>query len=81
MAASVAYFAILALPFVVVIVASSLSTTAIVWLYAFGVLADLAAAVVWIAAALRYRTRALRGELFSIPFVTPLADRLARSEG
>jgi hypothetical protein len=29
---------------------------------------------------LSYRERALRGELFAIPYVTPLADRFFRLE-
>ena len=78
-AASIGYFVVLALPFLVVVAVPSVSTTTIVWLYAFGVLADIVAACVWLAAAFRYRARALRGELFSIPLVTPIADRLARS--
>jgi hypothetical protein len=79
-AAWIGYFALLALPLLIVIAVPSASTGAIVWLYGVAFLADFAAAVILAAAAFRYRARALRGDLFSIPVVTPLADRVLRIE-
>ena len=69
---------LLALPLLIVIAIPSASTGAIVWLYGVAFLADLAAAVILAVLAFRYRARALRGDLFSIPLVTPLADRMLR---
>jgi uncharacterized membrane protein len=77
-AMTLAYFALLALPLIVVIAISNVSTGAVLWLYALGVAADLAGAVVWLVLSLRYRERAARGDLFAIPLVTPVADRLFR---
>jgi len=79
-AAWLGYFALLTLPLLVVIVVPSASTGAIVWLYGVAFLADLTAAVILAMLAFRYRARALRGDLFSVPLVTPLADRLLRIE-
>ena len=79
-AATFAYVLVLALPLLIVLVVPTPSTTLVVWLYVVGILADVIAAVFLFARAFAYRARALRGELFSIPFVTPVADRLLRSE-
>ena len=76
--ATLGYLVLLALPLLIVIPFSSISTTAVIWIYVLGLLADVAAAVVLFGLTLRFRERALRGELFSIPLVTPLADRLFR---
>jgi uncharacterized membrane protein len=70
------YLVVLALPLLTVIAIAGISTTAVVWLYIAGMLADLAGALVWAGLSLLYRERALRGELFAIPLVTPIADRL-----
>ncbi len=75
---TVAYFVLLALPLVAVIAIPNVSTGGVLWLYALGVVADLAGAVAWLALSLRYRARAARGDLFAIPLVTPVADRLFR---
>ena len=77
---TLAYLILLALPLLVVLLVPAPSTTLVVWLYVLGILADLAGAVFLFARAYGYRTRALRGELFAIPLVTPLADRLARAD-
>ena len=76
--ATLAYFVVLALPLIVLIVIPPLagSTTAVVWLYAAGLLADLVGAFALIGLSLSYRERALRGDLFSIRYVTPIADRI-----
>lgn len=78
--ATVAYLVLLALPFLIVVAIPPLSgsTTAVVWLYALGLLADVVGAVGLIALSLSFRERALRGELFAIRFVTPIADRVFR---
>lgn len=75
-AAALAYLVLLALPLFVVIAVPGIGIGAVVWVYAFGILADLAGAVAWLVLSLVYRARAARGELFAIPLVTPLVDRL-----
>ena len=50
------------------------------WIYALGLLADIIGAFVLMGLSLGYRERTLRGELFAIPVVTPVADRLFRLE-
>ena len=69
---------VFALPLIVLVVIPPLaaSTTAVVWLYAAGLLADLVGAFALIGLSLSYRERALRGDLFSIRYVTPIADRI-----
>ncbi|MGD0051881.1 MAG: hypothetical protein ABSD03_08680 [Vulcanimicrobiaceae bacterium] len=79
--ASLAYLLLLALPLLVVIAVPAIGLTAVVWLYALGLLADVVGAFVLLALALTYRARARRGELFTIPLVTPIADRLFRYRG
>lgn len=76
--ATLAYLVLLALPLLVVIPLSSVSTTAVIWIYGLGLLADLVVAIWLCGLTLSYRARALRGELFSIRYVTPIADRLFR---
>lgn len=76
--AAFAYLVLLALPVLIVIAIPSIGTTAVVWLYAVGLLADLFGALVWFGLCMTYRERTLRGELFAIPVVTPLADRIFR---
>ncbi len=56
------------------------STTAVVWIYAIGLCADIVAAFVLLGLCMRYRERTLRGELFAIRYVTPIADRVFRLE-
>jgi type IV secretory pathway VirB3-like protein len=81
-AATLAYLVLLALPLLILIAVPPLasSLTAVVWLYAVGLLADVIGAFVLVGLMLSYRERTLRGELFSIPYVTPIADRLFRIE-
>jgi hypothetical protein len=78
--ATLAYLVLLALPFLIYLVVPPLagSLTAVVWIYALGLLADIVGAFVLMGLSLTYRERALRGELFAIRFVTPIADRLFR---
>ena len=75
-AAALAYLMLMALPLAIVLLVPGIGTTAVVWLYVLGLTADLAGAIAWFAISLRLRDRAGRGELFAIPYVTPLADRL-----
>jgi hypothetical protein len=79
-AGTLAYVVLLALPLLILIAAPPLaaSPTGTVWLYAVGLLADIIGAFVLLGLMLSYRARTLRGELFSIPYVTPVADRLFR---
>lgn len=74
------YLVLLALPFLIVVTIPPLagSTTAVVWLYALGLFADIVGAFVLMGLSLSFRERALRGELFAIRFVTPIADRVFR---
>ena len=74
-AATLAYAIVLALPLVLVV---AIPTTIVVWLYALGLLADVVAAAYLIRLALRFRALALRGDLFAIRYVTPVADRFFR---
>jgi|HubBroStandDraft_1064217.scaffolds.fasta_scaffold15913_2 hypothetical protein len=76
---TLAYLVLLALPLLVVIAFPGIDTPlAVVWLYGLGLVADLVGAVVLLSLALNYRARCRRGELFTIPLVTPIADRLFR---
>jgi uncharacterized membrane protein len=77
---SAAYLLLLALPLLIVIPFSGISTGAVLWIYAIGLLADVVGAIVLIAYAFSCRGRALNGELFAIPVATPIADRLFRLE-
>lgn len=79
-AATLAYLVLLALPFLIYLAVPPLtgSLAAIVWIYALGLLADVVGAFVLMGLSLSYRERSLRGELFAIPFVTPVADRVFR---
>ena len=78
--ATLAYVVLLALPFLMYIAIPPLagSLTAVVWIYALGLLADIIGAFVLMGLSLSYRERTLRGELFAIRVVTPIADRLFR---
>ena len=80
LAAASAYLIVLALPLLIVLALPSVGVAAVEWLYVLGILLDLAGAVAWTLLALGYRRRALRGELFAIPLVTPIADRWLRVE-
>lgn len=77
---TVVYLVLLAIPLLLVIAIPPLarSTTAVVWLYVLGLLADIVAAFAIMGLCLSYRERTLRGELFAIPFVTPIASRVFR---
>ncbi len=69
---------VLALPLLAVILVPALTTGATVWIYTIGFVADVAGAVSLFITASGYARRARRGELFAIPFVTPIVDRFFR---
>jgi uncharacterized membrane protein len=75
---TVAYVALLAVPLFIVIGVPSISTGATVVVYAIGLLADLVAFVALVAVTLGCASRASRGELFAIPVVSAIADRVFR---
>jgi hypothetical protein len=72
---TLAYLFLLAIPLLVVIALPGIGVGVVVWVYAVGLLADLIGAFTLFGLALTYRERALRGELFAIPLVTPLINR------
>jgi hypothetical protein len=78
--ATLAYLVLLGLPFLIYLAVPPLagSLTAVVWIYALGLLADIVGAFALMGLSLTYRERTLRGELFTIRFVTPIADRVFR---
>ena len=77
-AGTLAYLVLLALPFTIVIAVPAISVGWIVAVYAVGLAADLAAAIWMCGVVLHYSRRASRGELFAIPIVSPLVDRIFR---
>jgi hypothetical protein len=79
-AATAAYLVLLALPLIIVLAIPPLAgaVTAVVWVYALGLLADIVGAFVLMGLSMSFRERTLRGELFAIPYVTPIADRFFR---
>jgi hypothetical protein len=77
---SLAYLALLAIPLFVVIAAPGIALGVVVWVYAVGLFADVIAAFALLGLAMRFRERALRGELFAIPLITALVDRFFRLE-
>ncbi len=80
--ASAAYLVLLALPLLLIVVIPPLaaSTTAVVVVYVIGLFADIVGAFALFVLAMTFRERTLRGEVFAIPFVTPLTDRVFRLE-
>ena len=70
------YGVLLALPLLIVIAQPAISTTGVVVVYAAGILADLFGALFLFGLTLYYSGRASRGELFAIPLVTALVDRV-----
>ena len=75
-AATLAYLLLLAIPLLLVLTVPNVSTTVVVWVYGLGSLADIAGACFLLVLALMYRRRALRGELFEVPYVGRLSDRI-----
>jgi hypothetical protein len=74
--ASIGYVIVLALPLLIVIADNTISTGMTVALYTAGLLLDAIAFVVLTVLAFSYSARAGRGELFTIPAVSGIADRV-----
>jgi uncharacterized Tic20 family protein len=74
--ASLGFVVLLALPLMVVIADAGISTGATVGVYTAGLLLDAIAFVVLTVFAFSYAARAARGELFKIPLVSTIADRI-----
>jgi uncharacterized membrane protein len=72
---SLAFFLVLALPLVAVLAIPSISAGATIALYAVGIVADAVIGIGALVVSARYAARAGRGELFSIPVVTPIVER------
>lgn len=48
------------------------SVTAMIWVYVFAMIVDLALLALWLVLAARYSRRAAQGELFDVPWVVRL---------
>lgn len=77
---TIGYTLVLAAPLAIVIAQPAISTAQTVLIYGIGLAVDLIIGTALFATALRYSGKAGRGELFSIPLVTPVADRFLRVE-
>ena len=78
---SLAFVVVLALPLVAVLAIPSISTGLTIGVYAAGLVADVVVGVALLLVGIRYAARAARGELFSIPIVTPIVERWFRLDG
>jgi hypothetical protein len=76
LAAGAGYVVLLALPLLVVIGDAGISTGSTVGVYTAGLALDAIVFVVLAVLAFSYAARAGRGELFTIPLISPIADRL-----
>ena len=74
----IGYMVLMAIPLLVVIGSPSISTGATVAVYAAGIIADTIALIVLVVLTLSYANRAARGQLFAIPLISTMADRLFR---
>ena len=75
--ASIGFVVVMALPLLAVIVAGgAISTGVTVGVYSLGMALDLIVFIVLTVCAFSYAARAARGELFTIPFVSGVADRV-----
>jgi uncharacterized membrane protein len=70
--------ALFTLPLLAVVFLPGVSTGGTVWIYTGGLVLDAVAFVWFLLATLLYASRASRGELFTIPIVSALADRIFR---
>jgi hypothetical protein len=73
---SIGFLIVLALPMIVVIADYGISTGATVGIYTAGLLLDAIVFIMFTVFAFSYAARAARGELFTIPLVSALADRV-----
>jgi hypothetical protein len=76
LAASLGFVVLLALPLIVVIADAGISTGTTVGVYTAGLLLDAIVFVALTVFAFSYAARAARGELFTIPLVSTIADRV-----
>jgi len=76
LAASIGYLVLLALPLLVVISDAGISTGTTVGVYMAGLVLDAIVFIVLTVLAFSYAARAGRGELFTIPLVSGVADRI-----
>jgi hypothetical protein len=74
--ASLGFLFVLALPLLIVIFDDGISTGATLGVYAAGMAVDVLAVIALAVLAFSYAARATRGELFTIPLVSALADRI-----
>jgi uncharacterized Tic20 family protein len=74
--ATLGMLVVMALPLVVVIADSSISTGATEAVYTVGLVADILVFALLATAAVSCAARAGRGELFTIPLISPLSDRV-----
>jgi uncharacterized membrane protein len=79
LAATFGYLVLLALPMFVVIGDAGISTGLTVIVYTAGLLLDAIGFVALAYFAFSYAARAARGELFTIPLVSKIADRLFKT--
>lgn len=76
--ASAGFVVVMALPMLIVIIDAGISTGATVTVYMAGLLLDAIVFVTLTVLAFSYSARTGRGELFTIPIVSALADRVFR---
>jgi hypothetical protein len=74
--ASLGFLIVLALPLLIVIFNDGISTGATLGVYAAGMVLDVLGVIALAVLAFSYAARATRGELFTIPLVSALADRI-----
>jgi uncharacterized membrane protein len=75
---SIAFFFVLALPLIAVLAIPAISTGATIAVYTAGLVADVVVGIGLLVVGIRCAARAARGELFSIPIVTPVVECLFR---
>lgn len=78
LAGTIGFIVVLALPLLVVIADAGISTGMTLAIYAAGIVLDLIVFVVLTVLAFSYAARAGRGELFTIPLISTVADRVFR---
>jgi uncharacterized membrane protein len=78
LAGTIGFIVVLALPLIVVMADAGISTGMTLAVYAAGIGLDLIVFVVLTVLAFSYAARAGRGELFTIPLISSIADRAFR---
>jgi uncharacterized membrane protein len=69
---------VLALPLIAVLTIPGISNALTIDIYGAGLALDVVVGLILLAVGIRFAARAARGDLFSIPVVTPLVDRWLR---